>query len=195
MSDIKASSWPGAVGGNAPGDPLALCLRGRGGITGAGLWGSLPACSLRRGRQARTAGAAHITTGLLLMNQHFISLREEEGANAKMTIRTRKQQKKTIPNTVTEFDKHLQKKNSPHQSLLNILALHKQQAWANCLSKNQICDTKKDFKDRRRQALQIAKPEYCDEAGHLVPVSWMHSPNHNRAPSRHMPLMLTPFTA
>lgn len=91
--ETKARKSPGVVGGNFPADPLGLGLWGRRGVAGAGLRGRLPPRSLGRGSQARAAGTTHITTGLLLLDNH----------NSNMTIRTCKQQKKVTPHTLTTF--------------------------------------------------------------------------------------------
>lgn len=63
------NSRPGTVGWNVPADSLALSLRGRRGITGAGLRGELPACTFRRRSQPRTAWCTCITSGFLLVNK------------------------------------------------------------------------------------------------------------------------------
>lgn len=102
VSETDASHWPGAVGGNAPADPLAFSLRGRGGITGAGLGGRLPARPLWRGSQPRAAGTAHITTGLLLLSEQTGRRRREHKDDNQNT--------QAIENdNVTAFYNHLRK--------------------------------------------------------------------------------------
>lgn len=127
LSKTKPSSRPGAVGGNVPGDSLALRLRGRGGITGAGLRGGLPASPLGRGSQPRAARTTHITTGLLLLTGRYTNLREEDRENARMTNRTWTR----MSDTVTAFRNIRIKKNSPHQSFSKARILNKTQASKN----------------------------------------------------------------
>lgn len=96
MSKSKDSSRPGTVGGNVPGDSLALCLRGRGGITGTGLRGDLLAGPLGRRTQPWAAWTTHITTGLLLLTRRSPILKEEDRENAKMTNRTQIRMSNTV---------------------------------------------------------------------------------------------------
>lgn len=155
LSKTKPSSRPGAVGGNVPGDSLALRLRGRGGITGTGLRGGLPASPLGRGSQPRAARTTHITTGLLLLTGRYTNLRKEDRENPRMTNRTWTR----MSNTVTAFRNIRIKKNSPHQSFSKARILKHKQAWSNCLSK---------YKKLNRDKWKSNRVNYVDGTRHLV---------------------------
>lgn len=81
MTPIIIQVRPGAVGGNAPADPLTLGLRRRGGIAGAGLRDGLPTGPLGGGTQPRAARTVHITAGLLLSSE-----RNKITANSALTL-------------------------------------------------------------------------------------------------------------
>lgn len=180
MTERKASSWPGTVGGNVPADPLALSLRGWGGITGAGLRGSLPARPLQRGSQPWAAGTAHITTGLLLSNKFKRGCRNDkqsvQASNRKRGCLNRwqpitnisiKKKEKETSLLIIVYTQNIKKITNKHDQ--------------NCPHEYKIHDpTYKDFKDRRWQELWMAKPEQSDETRHLAPIFSAHYPNHNQ---------------
>lgn len=139
MSGTKASSWPGSVGGNVPADPLALSLRGWGGITGAGLRGSLSPRPLWRGSQPGAAGTAQITIGLLLLNKHHIHIWGRR--KARMTNNQIKQatEKKGFKKPRQPFGKYFCKKSTLSIILLNqnikqVTSQHDQTARVNIKS-------------------------------------------------------------